>query len=289
MNWDVIKNGFWPEIFGSFWLAAGYWAVLTLLVGLEFFVPQFQEPERHRRWPANFGLGVINMALLPLLPVSALLAAEWAQSHQVGLLNLLDGSWWPLAAIATIAVQSLSSYVLHVVMHKVPWFWRLHRVHHLDTALDLSTGLRHHPLEYFLTLLTDISAAIVFGLTPWALIAYGTVDGIFSFYGHANIRLPARLDHALRYFMVTPRIHAVHHSSYQPETDSNYGSIFTVWDRIFGTYNDQLADRPEVRQYGLREVQDERAANLWWQLKSPVLRLDDAPETLAARSKTSLS
>lgn len=289
MNWGSIKNAFWPQIFGSFWLAAAYWAILALLIGLEFFVPQFNEPERHRRWPTNFGLGLINMALLPLLPVSALLAAEWAQSHQVGLLNLLDNSWWPLAAIATIAVQSLSSYTLHVVMHKVPWFWRLHRVHHLDTTLDLSTGLRHHPLEYPLTLFTDISVAIVFGLTPWALIVYGTVDGLFSFYGHANIKLPSRLDHALRYLVVTPRIHAVHHSSYQPETDSNYGSIFTIWDRVFGTYSDRLADRPEARQYGLREVQDERAADLWWQLKSPLLRLDDTPAKLPARSKTNLS
>ena len=224
--------------------------------------------------------------LAAALPVSAVVAAEWAQNHKIGLLNLLDGSWWPVAAIATVAVQSLSSYVQHVVMHKTPWLWRLHRVHHLDTTLDLSTGLRHHPFEVLTALLFDISIATAFGLQPWALVAYGTVDGLFSFFGHANFKLPARLDHVLRLCVVTPRIHAVHHSSYQPETDSNYGSVFIIWDRLFGTYSNLRADRPDEIQYGLCNVQDDRAADLWWQLKSPMLRLESVLPTSTKGSKT---
>src|SRR5471030_3023566 len=289
MKWDYIRHTLWPGIDASFWLAVTFWAVLVLLAGLEFFVPQLLESKRDQRWPTNFGLGFIVMALVPLSPVSALLVAEWAQSHHVGLLNMLDDSWWPLAAIATITVQSLVSYVTHFVEHKVPWLWRLHRVHHLDTAIDISTGVRHHPVEFFVALVFDISAVLVFGLMPWALIVYGTIDGIFSLLTHANIRYPQRADHALRLIMVTPRIHAIHHSSYQPETDSNYGGVFTVWDKIFGTYNDRRADQPDVIQYGLSEVQDDRAADFWWQLRSPVLSLDGDRPIVPARSEPNLS
>jgi hypothetical protein len=106
MKWDYIRHTLWPGIDASFWLAVTFWAVLVILAGLEFFIPQLLESKRDQRWPTNFGLGFIVMALVPLSPVSALLVAEWAQSHHVGLLNMLDNSWWPLAAIATITVQS---------------------------------------------------------------------------------------------------------------------------------------------------------------------------------------
>ncbi len=286
---ESIKATLWPEMGGSFWLAIGYWSVLVLLAGLEFVVPQIQDMRREHRWPTNFGLGFINLSLAPLSPVSALWAAQWAQSHHVGLLNFLDSTWWPLAAVATIMILSLVGYVVHLVMHKTPWLWRVHRVHHLDTAMDVSTGLRHHPLELVLTLLTDVGAALVFGLMPLALVAYGTADGLFSFFTHANIRLPARLERILRLALVTPRVHALHHSSHQPETDSNYGNVFTIWDRMFGTYGDRRADHPETIQYGLAEIRDTRAGDLWWQLKSPALRLDDVPQSMASRAPSKLS
>jgi len=289
MNWESIRDTLWPGIDTSFWLAVAYWAILVLLAGFELLVPQLLESKRDQRWPTNFGLGFIVMAFVPLSPVSALLVADWARNHHVGLLNMLDDSWWPLAALATFTIQSLVSYVTHFVEHKVPWLWRLHRVHHLDTAIDVSTGVRHHPVEFFVTLAFDIFAVIVFGLMPWALILYGTIDGIFSLLTHANIKYPQRVDHALRLILVTPRIHAIHHSSYQPETDSNYGGLFTVWDRVFGTYNDRRADRPHAIQYGLSEVQDDRAADFWWQLKSPVLNLDGDRPILPARSEPNVS
>jgi len=270
MTWDVIKQALFPAGEGSVTLTFIYWSVLTAFVGLEFFAPQFGKQKRAQRWPANIGLGLINMAVVPLAPISAFLAAEWANRNNIGVLNWLE-AWWLFAAIATIAIQSFAAYATHRFFHSSSWLWRVHRVHHFDTAVDVSTGLRHHPLELVLTLLIDSLVAIIFGLLPLALMIYGIVELMFALFSHANIKLPGNMDQTLRAFFVTPRIHAIHHSAYQPETDSNYGTVLTIWDRLFGTYSDLRADCPELIQFGLMELQDGRADDLWWQLKSPAI------------------
>ena len=270
MTWDVIKQVLFPGSEGSLTLTLVYWFVLTALVGLEFFAPQLGKQQRAQRWPANFGLGLINMALVPLAPISGFLAAGWAKRNGIGILNWLE-VWWLFAAIATIVIQSLAAYATHRLFHSFPWLWRVHRVHHYDTAIDVSTGLRHHPLEVLLTLLIDSLVAIMFGLLPLALMIYSISDLMFALFSHANIKLPAKIDHTLRVIFVTPRIHAIHHSAYQPETDSNFGTVLTIWDRLFGTYSDSRADRPELIQFGLTELQDDRADDIWWQLKSPAI------------------
>ena len=270
MTWDVIKQALFPAGEGSVTLTFIYWSVLTAFVGLEFFAPQFGKQKRAQRWPANIGLGLINMAVVPLAPISAFLAAEWANRNNIGVLNWLE-AWWLFAAIATIAIQSFAAYATHRFFHSSSWLWRVHRVHHFDTAVDVSTGLRHHPLELVLTLLIDSLVAIIFGLLPLALMIYGIIELLFALFSHANIKLPGKMDQTLRVFFVTPRIHAIHHSAYQPETDSNYGTVLTIWDRLFGTYSDLRADCPELIQFGLMELQDGRADDLWWQLKSPAI------------------
>ena len=290
MSWDLIQHALFPPGEVSPTITVVYWLVLVLVAGLELLAPQFQDLPRGRRWPANFGLGLINMALIPLIPISALWASQWAQHHGIGFLNFLGESWWLYAVIATIAIQSFASYATHVLFHKAPWLWRVHRVHHFDTAIDVSTGIRHHPLEMLLMVMIDIPIAIVFGLLPWALIMYGTADAMFALFSHANIRLPTRLDRTLRrLLLVTPRIHAVHHSAHKPETDSNYGNVFTIWDKLFRTYSDLRADSPEQIQFGLVELRDQRASDLWWQLKSPLCLLTKSLPVLSARSKSSLS
>jgi sterol desaturase/sphingolipid hydroxylase (fatty acid hydroxylase superfamily) len=270
MTWDVIKQAFFPAGESSATLTVIYWSILAAFVGLEFFAPQLGKQRRAQRWPANFGLGLINMALVPLAPISGFLAAEWAKRNGIGVLNWLE-AWWLFAAIATIAIQSLAAYVTHRLFHSYSPLWRVHRVHHFDTAVDVSTGLRHHPLELALTLLIDSLVAILFGLLPLALMVYGITELMFALFSHANIKLPGTIDHTLRVFFVTPRIHAIHHSAYQPETDSNYGTVLTIWDRLFGTYSDFRANCPELMQFGLSELQDDRANDLWWQLKSPAI------------------
>ena len=284
MTWDVIKQALFPGGEGSATLTVVYWSILAVFVGLEFFAPQFGKQRRAQRWPANFGLGLINMTLVPLAPISGFVAAEWAKRNGVGVLNWLE-AWWPFAAIATVAIQSFAAYLTHRLFHSYPWLWRVHRVHHFDTAVDVSTGLRHHPLELVLTLLIDSLVAILFGLLPLALMFYGITELMFALFSHADVKLPGKIDRTLRVFFVTPRIHAIHHSAYQPETDSNYGTVLTIWDRLFGTYSDFRANCPELIQFGLLELQDDRADDLWWQLKSPAIdsRSDDIRDTVSQK------
>jgi len=250
----------------------GFWAVLALLAGLELLIPSSgRQPERDRRWPTNFAFGGINIGLLPLAPVSTVWAAQWAHDNGFGLLNIVEPGLW-IAVIATGAVRSFGGYALHCAMHKLPLLWRIHRVHHFDTFVDVSTTLRSHPLEIGVMLSTMVPLSIVFGLSPGALAAYEIMEAIIVLFSHANVRLPETPDRLLRLFVVTPRMHHLHHSSHPPETDSNYGAMFSIWDRLFGTYVHAPAHGPDLH-VGLEEVRDRRAWDLWWQIKSPVLRL----------------
>ena len=260
------------------WFAA-FWGGLVILGALEVLIPAFQHsPERIHRWPTHFSLGVINSILMPLAPVSAVWGADWAYTRGVGFLNQIAHPWW-IAVAVTLAVRSLAGYLDHVLMHKVPLLWRLHRVHHLDTHLDISTSLRSHPAEYVMNLVIIVPAAILFGMTPWVLIIYELADSMVSVFSHANLRMPQGLDRWLRWILVTPNMHSLHHSSYQPETDSNYGTVFTFWDRLFGTYRYGPARSYDELQIGLTEIRDQRAWNLLWQLKSPALSIRSGSAT----------
>lgn len=256
---------------GTLWLAA-FCAVMLPLTLLEAVMPAFRDDAaRTRRWPANFSLALVNAALAALLPISSVLAAEWAWQHGVGLLNQLSGWTW-IAAAATLVARSLSGYVIHWLMHKAPLLWRLHRVHHLDTHLDISTTLRSHPAEVVVNFVAMGLVSISLGLTPWVLVVYELAEIVIGLVSHANIRLPDRLDRVLRLLFVTPNMHCIHHSSFQPETDSNYGGVLSFWDRLFGTYSAMPGRGYADMQIGLVEIRDARTADFLWQLASPFHR-----------------
>jgi sterol desaturase/sphingolipid hydroxylase (fatty acid hydroxylase superfamily) len=280
MDWPTIRHWLLPWTDSDdVWVSVVFWLGLFSIGGLELLVPVHRNSRREQRWPANFGLGLINLTLLSLLPASSVLAAVWAKSHGVGLLNWLRVPWIE-ATFVTIAIRSFSSYAIHVVLHHVDFLWRIHRVHHFDMEVDVSTGLRTHPFEYALAFFLGLMLAVAFGLSPWAVLCYDLAESLFAFLSHANIRVPARLDRLLRLLIVTPALHALHHSSWRPETDSNFGTVLTLWDRIFRTYRDPQVDRGGDRQFGLSDVRDERTADLWWQLKSPLVKF--APAQSAA-------
>jgi sterol desaturase/sphingolipid hydroxylase (fatty acid hydroxylase superfamily) len=267
---DLIHGWLRPDPWTLFILA--YWTVFAAIAWLETVNPAFRNsPDRERRWPTNIGLGITNMLLLSLVPVSALLGATWAERNDWGLLNLFDVPLW--AAVATsLMIRSLVEYVFHVLMHKVPFLWRLHRIHHSDARLDVTTAVRDHPLELVALVVTLGLSAAAFGLNVWVVVVYELAESVISLAAHANLRLPDRLDRALRWILITPNMHCLHHSAYQPETDSNYGQVFSVWDRLFGTYSAAPRGGYDSIQFGLEEVQDARAASFWWQLRSPVYR-----------------
>src|SRR5262249_1304713 len=239
----------------------GFWLFVGFLFVLETLVPAFQrQAERSYRWPTNLGFGLINVGLVAFGPLSTISATVWTNRNGIGLLNQVPVPLW-VSMGCTLIVYSLTNYLIHVMEHKMPWWWRIHRVHHLDTHLDLSTSQRHHPLELIINVLILVAVTIGFGLTSSLLIIYEAADATLNFFSHANIRLPERLDRIVRWVFVTPNMHSLHHSSHQPETDSNYGTVFTVWDRLFGTYRAEPVWGYGKLQIGLKEIRDDRAWN----------------------------
>ncbi|MBL9202149.1 MAG: sterol desaturase family protein, partial [Opitutaceae bacterium] len=170
---------------------------------------------------------------------------------------------------ANLLGRAFISFAVHWLHHHVPWLWRLHRVHHLDPELDVSTTVRFHPLEFLTGAVPGAAMAAVLGLKPSMILLYELLDAGVTVFSHANIRLPARVESLLRRVIVTPGLHRVHHSAHQPETDSNFGAVFPIWDQIFGTYRVNPDGTATEFRLGLDEVRDTRASQLGWLLASP--------------------
>lgn len=249
-----------------------FWPVLIAVAAAELWRPLYVgRSEPGSRIPVNVAFGLINAGIAALLPLSTVLSAAWAQRHDIGLLHLLDAP--PAAAIiSTVAIRSLATYFVHRASHAIPWLWRIHRVHHADTALDLSTGLRNHPLELAVVVPALAAVTIASGLDPLTLLAYEAVALPFTLWSHANLRLDPQWDRRLRLLFVTPAMHHVHHSARRAETDSNYGDVFTLWDRLFGTYRMLDGRALQTVRFGLGEAHDPRAASFAAQILSPLRR-----------------
>jgi sterol desaturase/sphingolipid hydroxylase (fatty acid hydroxylase superfamily) len=244
-------------------------AALVVLGGLETVVALDRDRAAHRRrWPANVGLTALNLVVLGAMPIGTLLAADYAMARGWGLLNQPFVS--PLAALAIgIVLQSLFAYGLHFGLHKVAPLWRIHRIHHSDTRIDISTTIRIHPLEVALTVPVMFALTIAGGLPPLAVLLYVLFEAVMGVFTHANITLPVAADRWLRRLVVTPAMHRLHHSARPHETDSNFGDTFSFWDRLFGTYRAVAADELAAVPLGLAECRDRRADQLWWLLCLP--------------------
>ena len=248
-----------------------FFAGLLLLGGLERLLPRRSVGPRRRRWTTNATLTAVSIVFMSIVPISFLGAAFWAQSEGFGLLNQAT---LPLPAVIaiTLLARGFISFFTHLLSHKVPWLWRLHRVHHLDTELDVSSTVRFHPLEVLVNPFIGIPIVVAVGLSPWVLVFYELLDATITIFSHANLRIPAGVDRWLRYAIVTPDLHRVHHSSWQPETDSNYGAVFPIWDLIFGTFRPDPRDGHEHMELGLRELREPDANRLMPLLLSPLHR-----------------
>ena len=191
---------------------------------------------RKPRWPSNLGILLVDvLAVRILIPTAAVGAALFAAGRGWGLLPL-GGLRLSVAAILGFLVLDLVIYAQHVVFHKVPALWRLHRMHHADLDIDVTTGGRFHPFEILISLAVKIATVIAFGIPVVAVLAFEVVLNATSMFNHANVSMPAALDRALRLFLVTPDMHRVHHSILRRETDSNFGFNLPWWDRLFRTY-----------------------------------------------------
>lgn len=191
------------------------------------------------RWSNNLGLVFFNTILLRLIfPAAAVGMAAFAGEQGWGLFNYFQ---LPLAVsiLLSVVIMDLIIYLQHVMVHAVPALWRLHRVHHADLDYDLTTGARFHPLEILLSMLIKFATIIVIGAPVVAVIIFEVVLNAMSMFNHGNVGLPPTLDRVLRWFVVTPDMHRVHHSIEDDETNSNFGFNLSWWDRLLGTYRDQ--------------------------------------------------
>ena len=230
---------------------------------------------RSQRWPGNIGILVLDSLLVRLVfPGAAVAFALLVATRGWGLLGLVTLPSW-LAFALGLLLLDLIIYLQHVLFHAVPILWRLHRVHHTDVAFDVTTGVRFHPLEILLSMVIKLVAIAALGPPVAAVLVFEVLLNSTSLFNHGNVRIPVALDRVLRWLVVTPDMHRVHHSVVRNETNSNFGFNFPWWDRWFGTYRAQPAAGHKEMTIGIeqfREVSDMRLARLLVQpvLESPV-------------------
>lgn len=220
------------------------------------------------RVPANLALGAVTFGLPSFVPIAAL----WSlASPYAAVFNVINVSALPLQIALPLSalIWSFAFYLLHRVAHKVPLLWRLHRVHHTDTHVSITTSFRHHPGELLISIFFGQAVALMFGLSAVAIGTYATLSLLFNLWEHANVRLPPKLDAALQLLVVTPRMHLAHHSAEQAETDSNFGDILSIWDHLLGTHVVLSEKRLDGLPIGLGDGYDAKASNMLEQLLLP--------------------
>jgi len=244
--------------------------VFAALAALELMVPRRSlRHGRSRRWVTNLGLLALDTALVrvavPLLMVGT---AQLAQARGWGLFNQLALPFW-LELLLTLAALDLALFFQHWATHRVPLLWRLHQVHHADPDFDVTTAARFHPIEIGLSMLYKMAVVAALGPAALAVFVFEVAFNGATLFVHANLSLPPALDRLVRFFVVTPDMHRIHHSTLQRETNSNYGTMLSGWDRLFRTYRTRAQAGQDGLTIGLAEYQDDRPLALGWSLLLP--------------------
>lgn len=251
-------------------------AAFALIAGAEIVLPRRRlTVPKPTRWVNNLALTVINaLAVRALFPSAAVGMAMIAEARGFGLLQLYAPSTVP-AVIVSLLVLDLAIYLQHVLFHAVPALWRLHRVHHADLDFDVTTGVRFHPVEIVLSMLIKFAVIVALGAPALAVFIFELALSTASLFNHGNLRLPPGLDRALRFFLVTPDMHRVHHSILPNETNSNFGFNLPWWDHLFGTYRAQPSAGHEAVTIGIEEFRNVRDLRLDQMLLQPLRKETD--------------
>lgn len=222
--------------------------VFAVLLGLERWIPRHPTVDsKLRRLGVNLALTGVNTLLVKVvLGTAAVGAAAFAAERGWGLLNYLEWPVW-VEIVITVVFLDLMIYLQHVVVHMIPLFWRFHVVHHSDLDLDVSSGLRFHPVEILASMVYKMGLVLALGPSVPGVVLFEAVLNGMAQFTHSNIKLPEKLDRALRWVIVTPDMHRIHHSEVVKETNSNFGFNLSIWDRALGTYiADALKPQPEI-------------------------------------------
>ena len=228
-----------------------FFGVLTLMALWEIAAPWRGAQKRPVRWPGNLGIVVLDSLLVRLVfPLTATGVALLAEARGWGLMNVF-GVPAVIGIFLSVLVLDLAIFLQHVAFHRVPLLWRLHRMHHADPVLDVTTGLRFHPFEILVSMAIKFAVVLALGAPALAVVIFEVLLNATAMFNHANVRLPSGIERRLRWILVTPDMHRVHHSVLRPETDSNYGFNLPWWDRLFGTYRQRPEAGPEHVQIGI--------------------------------------
>lgn len=240
-----------------FWIVEG---------AIPLLQPQYKK-NKVRHAAVNFGFTLMHLVIHTFLALIIIAISDWCRANGFGLVYWTGAGIGGTLLISFLALDFFGGWAVHITEHKLAPLWRFHVVHHADNNVDVTTGLRHHPVESVLRGLFFFAGILLSGAPMWAVMAFQTALILFTAFTHANISLPKKLDHLLSYVFVSPNMHKVHHHWVQPYTDSNYGAVLSIWDRLFGTY--RKLDPSEIR-YGLdRYYPNEEDENFMLLLKKP--------------------
>lgn len=260
-----VEQHFVADIHQSKYMAATI--LLAALWTAEWLVPMYLG-RRHRlsHAGANLGLALLNGLVAYAGAFGILFVTEYSRGHGAGLLYQA-GMPVALRWVLAILLFDCWQYWWHRINHRVRFLWRFHSVHHSDREMDASSGVRFHTLEIVMSMIARLAVLPLIGVTMPQLVFYEAVSLMIVLFHHSNIRVPENIDRALRWLVVTPRMHWVHHSRKQPETDSNYSSFLSVWDRIFWSF--RLRDKPEQIKLGLDGWQEQEWRSFGGMLLAP--------------------
>lgn len=232
--------------------------IFLAMISWEYLSPRRKQPvNRKQRWPINIGLAAFNMILMRMtLGGAAYFSAIDATERGWGLLNGLTLPGW-LGFTVTLLVLDFAIYCQHVIFHKWPLLWRMHQVHHTDLAFDATTAVRFHPLEILISMIYKVACVYLLGAAPLAVIAFEIILNGAATFNHSNVNIPVDLDKKLRWLIITPDMHRIHHSTVRSEIDSNYGFSISCWDRLCRTYVATPGQDQTEMEIGLRSFRNQ--------------------------------
>jgi len=257
--------------------------IFAAMAAWEILAPRREQGiGRSLRWPGNIGIVILDTVLVRLVfPMTAVGLALVAEAQGWGLFHAIGLPVWAGVLLA-VAALDLAIYLQHVLFHAVPVLWRLHRMHHADLEFDVTTGARFHPLEILLSMGIKLGVVAALGAPAVAVLIFEVLLNSTSMFNHSNVWMPAGLDRVLRWIVVTPDMHRVHHSIVVRETNSNFGFNLPWWDRLFGTYRDQPATGHETMTIGIEQFREPSEQRLDRMLTQP-FRDDDRSYALGRR------
>jgi sterol desaturase/sphingolipid hydroxylase (fatty acid hydroxylase superfamily) len=246
--------------------------ILLIIALFEILVPRRGlTTSKPSRWFGNFGIVVIGTVAVRLVfPITAVQMALWARDHAWGMFNAMNLPYWLVVALSVMLLDFVI-YLQHVMFHSVPTLWRLHMMHHADLDFDLTTGIRFHPIEIIISMGIKFAAILLLGAPALAVVLFEILLNGTAMFNHGNFYIPLGLDRLLRWFVVTPDMHRVHHSVFPSETNSNFGFNLPWWDRIMGTYRAQPSRGHLDMTIGLNQFRDASKLTLLWILILPFI------------------